>query len=99
MTMGGCADIGLGSQSILRPPRATGNEAALQEILNKEAGPSYTLKYPQTGDYRAAVTFFDEVNFLSAQTNNDNNDSKTGEQNLKPEQIKKYAIAFYSIDN
>lgn len=99
ISMSGCADIGLGSQSVLRPPRATGNEAALQEILNKEAGASYTLKYPQTGEYRAAVTFFDEVNFLSAETNKDKDSSKTNEQSLKPEQIKKYAIAFYSIDN
>ncbi len=94
--MSGCSDIGLGSQSILRPPRATGNEAALQEILNKEAGASYTLKYPQAGDYRSAVSFFDEVNFLSTQQTKN---GSTAEQSLKEDQIKKYAVAFYSVDN
>ncbi len=89
----GCTDIGLGSQSVLRPPRATGNEAALQAILNKETGSLYTLKYPQTGAYRAAVNFFDDVDFLSAA-------QKSGkEQKLNSDQLKKYAVAFYSIDN
>lgn len=74
----GCSDIGFGSQSMLRPPRATGNEAALQEILSEVAGSSYTLKYPQTGDYRSAVNIFkgeDDKEYAAALYSTEN-DSK-----------------------
>lgn len=76
--LGGCSDVGFGSQSMLRPPRATGNEAALQKILTEQAGSSYTLKYPQNGEYRSAVNIFkgeDDKEYAVAFYSTDN-DSK-----------------------
>ena len=57
---GGCSDGMMGSDSLLRPPRATGDKAEIQDIISQEAGGSYTLKYPQTGDNRSAITMRNE---------------------------------------
>lgn len=56
----GCSDPALGNDSLLRPPRATGDKAAIQEIIASEAGGSYTLKYPQKGENRSAITLRNE---------------------------------------
>ena len=57
--LSGCSDIGFGEQVLLRPPRATGDKAAIQTAIEGQAGGSYTLKYPQKGQYRSAITMFD----------------------------------------
>ncbi len=57
---GGCSDGMMGSDSLLRPPRATGDKAEIQDIISQEAGGSYTLKYPQMGDNRSAITMRNE---------------------------------------
>ena len=51
----GCSNISFGNDSMLRPPRATGDKAEIQEVLSKEAGGRYTLKYPQNGENRSAI--------------------------------------------
>ena len=56
----GCSDASFGTDSMLRPPRATGDKAEIQDIITKEAGGSYTLKYPQAGDYRSAIIMRNE---------------------------------------
>lgn len=56
----GCSDAALGNDSLLRPPRATGDKAAIQDIISSEAGGSYTLKYPQNGENRSAITLRNE---------------------------------------
>ena len=74
----GCSDIGFGDQSMLRPPRATGDQAAMQQIISEEAAGSYTLKYPQKGEYRSAVNIFkdsDGTEYAAALYSTDN-DSK-----------------------
>ena len=55
----GCSDISFGEQTLLRPPRATGAKAEIQTIIKEQAGNNYTLKYPQNGDHRSAVTVFE----------------------------------------
>ena len=60
LTMGGCSDAAMSSDSLLRPPRATGDKAAIQDIIADEAGGSYVLKYPQKGENRAAITLRNE---------------------------------------
>ncbi len=55
----GCSDISFGEQTILRPPRATGDRAEIQTVIKEQAGSDYMLKYPQSGDYRSAVTLFE----------------------------------------
>lgn len=52
----GCSDLGVSDQALLRPPRATGDTAEIQEIISAQAGGNYLLKYPERGDYRSAVT-------------------------------------------
>lgn len=54
----GCTDLGFGDQVMLRPPRATGDKAEIQTALEEQAGGSYTLKYPQKGNYRSAITTY-----------------------------------------
>ncbi len=54
----GCSDISFGEQTLLRPPRATGDQAEIQNIIKEQTGSSYNLKYPGTGEYRSAVTVF-----------------------------------------
>ena len=74
----GCSDIGFGDQSMRRPPRATGDQAAMQQIISEEAAGSYTLKYPQKGEYRSAVNIFkdsDGTEYAAALYSTDN-DSK-----------------------
>ncbi len=60
MGLSGCSDAALGTDSLLRPPRATGDKAEIQNIIAKEAGGSYNLKYPQTGDNRSAIIMRNE---------------------------------------
>lgn len=60
LTAAGCSDAALGNDSLLRPPRPTGDKAAIQDIIASEAGGSYTLKYPQKGEYRSAITLRNE---------------------------------------
>ncbi len=58
--LSGCSGITTGSDSLMRPPRATGDKAAIQDIISAEAGGSYTLKYPQKGENRSAITLRNE---------------------------------------
>ena len=36
--LSGCSDIGFGEQVLLRPPRATGDKAAIQTAIEGQAG-------------------------------------------------------------
>ena len=60
LLLSGCSDAAFGTDSMLRPPRATGDKADIQDIITKEAGGTYTLKYPQKGDYRSAIIMRNE---------------------------------------
>ncbi len=74
----GCSEIGFGDQAMLRPPRATGDQAAMQQIISEEAAGSYTLKYPQNGEYRSAVNIFNSSDGMeyAAALYSTENDSK-----------------------
>ena len=56
----GCSGFTADGNSLLRPPRPTGDKAAIQEIISREAGGSYNLKYPQKGVNRSAITLRNE---------------------------------------
>jgi hypothetical protein len=54
----GCeAMVGVDTQNLMQPPQATGDKAAIQQILGKDV----TLKYPQSqrSEYRSAVVMYD----------------------------------------
>ena len=52
----GCSEAAFSEDALLRPPRPTGDKAEIQDIITAEAGGRYTLKYPQSGAYRSAIT-------------------------------------------
>lgn len=58
----GCEMVTFNVSELMSPPKATGEKAAIQELIDKEAGSGYTLKYPQNGDYRSSVTTVDYDN-------------------------------------
>ncbi len=49
----------LDNSDVMRPPKATGNKAEIQDCIEKEAGGTYTLKYPRSGEYRTAIIMKD----------------------------------------
>lgn len=59
VSMSACSLNILDNSDVMRPPRATGNEAEIQDCIEKQAGGSYTLKYPSSGEYRTAIIMHD----------------------------------------
>lgn len=55
----GCSLDIYDDSDIMRPPRATGNKAGIQDCIEKQSNGDYTLKYPKTGDYRTAIIMKD----------------------------------------
>lgn len=55
----GCQILGFDTEDTLRPPRATGDQADIQKVLEQEEGGDITLRYPQRGDYRSAIVMED----------------------------------------
>lgn len=51
----GCSSIGLNDTELLRPPRATGEKAEIQNVIDNTVGTDYTLQYPKKGDYHSAI--------------------------------------------
>lgn len=51
----GCSLSALDAQSLMRPPRPTGERAQIHDELEKSADGSLTLKYPSRGEYRSAI--------------------------------------------
>ena len=55
----GCEMVTFNVAELMSPPKATGENAAIQKLIDKEAGSGYTLKYPQNGNFRSCVTTTD----------------------------------------
>lgn len=51
----GCSSIGVSDADIMRPPKATGEKAEIQNVIEKAAGGDYVLKYPKNGEHRSAI--------------------------------------------
>ena len=77
LALSGCSAV-LDGNTMLRPPRATGDKAEIQNIISQQAGGKYTFKYPQTGGYRSAITMKTEkaVNEFALALYSPDNDSK-----------------------
>lgn len=58
-TLGGCEMVSFDVSELMSPPKTTGDKADIQKLIDKEAGTDYTLKYPQNGSYRSAITTTD----------------------------------------
>lgn len=60
ITLNGCSAIGIDNSELMRPPKATGDKAEIQKVIDEVAGDdSYVLKYPQSGEYRSAIIMKD----------------------------------------
>ncbi len=59
VTLCGCNAVSFDVTEFMSPPKATGEKAAIQELIDNIAGVGYTLKYPQNGSYRSAITTVD----------------------------------------
>lgn len=57
--MAGCSSVGLSVDTLMHPPKAVGDKADIQALIDKTAGEGYTLKYPQSGNFRSAITMHD----------------------------------------
>lgn len=56
----GCNLTGIGEgNDLLRPPRTTGDEAEIENLISKTAPKGYTLKYPKSGTHRSAIVMED----------------------------------------
>ncbi|MBE6824646.1 MAG: hypothetical protein E7513_04805 [Ruminococcaceae bacterium] len=61
-TLCGCSVLSLEESNIMSPPKATGEKAKIQKLIDKETSGSYTLKYPKNGANRSSIVMhsFDE---------------------------------------
>lgn len=59
VSMAGCSSVGLNVDNLMHPPKAVGDKAEIQSLIDSVAGEGYTLKYPQSGNYRSAITMKD----------------------------------------
>ena len=57
--LSGCEMVSFDVSELMSPPKATGEKAEIQKLIDKEAGADYTLKYPQNGNFRSAITTMD----------------------------------------
>ncbi len=59
-SLSGCkTSFTMNTTELMRPPKATGGNAQIQELIDRHAGANYTLKYPQNGSNRTAITTVD----------------------------------------
>ena len=57
--LSGCEMVSFNVSELMAPPKATGENADIQALIEDEAGSGYTLKYPKNGNYRSAITLMD----------------------------------------
>ena len=57
--LSGCEMVSFDVSELMSPPKATGEKADIQKLIDKEAETEYTLKYPQNGSFRSAITTID----------------------------------------
>ena len=59
LSLGGCSSVGLEVDKLMHPPKAVGDKAEIQSLIDSVAGEGHTLKYPQSGSFRSAITMKD----------------------------------------
>ena len=58
--LSGCSGFSSSTADLMRPPRLTPEQSAINEALTAAAlTQTYTLKYPKSGEYRSAFVFYD----------------------------------------
>lgn len=77
----GCSTDILNAESLMRPPKLTGDKAEIQKLVEKTVGKNITFKYPQSGDERAPIIITDLLKDGSKQAiafYSPNDDTKAG---------------------
>ncbi|WP_101697190.1 FG-GAP repeat domain-containing protein [Clostridium minihomine] len=59
MLCSGCSSVSLDPQTLMRPPRATGNKEKIHQVLEAKTNGQIKLSYPRRGDYRSAILMWD----------------------------------------
>ena len=59
LTLSGCSFVGLDAQTLMHPPKPTGEKADIHALLESKTDGKMTLKYPRSGDYRSAIITHD----------------------------------------
>lgn len=54
-----CMPVQTNVEELMEPPKLTDRQYQVNEALKDGVGQSFKLKYPQSGEYRSAVTFYD----------------------------------------
>ncbi len=57
--LSGCSALSFESADIMCPPKATGNKAEIQKLIDKQTSGGYTLKYPKNGTQRSSIVMHD----------------------------------------
>ena len=55
----GCSVFSFDGSDIMCPPKATGNEAQIQKLIDKQTTGEYTFKYPKNGTNRSSIIMQD----------------------------------------
>lgn len=53
--LSGCSVFSFEGSDIMCPPKATGNKAQIQKLIDKQTTGDYTLKYPKNGSNRSSI--------------------------------------------
>lgn len=59
LLLSGCSVFSFEGTDIMCPPKATGNKAQIQKLIDKQTTGSYTLKYPKSGSNRSSIIMHD----------------------------------------
>lgn len=58
-SLSGCNFTDFDIQSLMKPPRPTGEKAYIQTAIEEKAGRDIILKYPQRGEFRSSIIMVD----------------------------------------
>lgn len=59
VTLTGCSPLGLDAQTLMKPPKATGEREEIYSVLEERSSYQLTLRYPKAGEYRSAIVMKD----------------------------------------
>lgn len=59
LLLSGCTAFSFDGSDIMCPPKATGNKAQIQKLIDKQTKGDYTLKYPKNGNNRSSIVMQD----------------------------------------
>ena len=51
----GCSFSNFETSNLMHPPKATGEMAQIQALIEKTVGADILFKYPQNGDFKSAI--------------------------------------------